>query len=167
MGKKSRIFYFSVLIVNIICFILDLLPINFPFFRISFAVSLMLIGILLLIRAFGLKIDSSMFFGFTLFGCGVINFVLYFLQKYLGVDQNQSWPYYFFVLALASIATAIYFKDKLQLKLFILFLGFGFILLLFVRNIINLYWLIGLLIGWFVLYFVVNIIIAKRRKKNG
>ncbi len=165
MGKKSRIFYFSVLFVNIVCFVLDLLPIDFPFFRISFAVSLILIGILLLIRAFGLKIDSSMFFGFTLFGCGVINFVLYFLQTYLGVDQNQFWPYYFFVLAIASMITAIYFKDKLQAKLFVLFLGFGFISLIFVQNLINVYVFVALLALWFILYFVINIIIAKRRKK--
>ena len=52
MGKKSKILYFSVLFVNLGCFGLDLIPgINFPFYRISFAVSLMLIGLLLITRA--------------------------------------------------------------------------------------------------------------------
>ena len=73
MGKKSKILYYSVLVVNVICFILDLLPINFPFFRISFALSLMLIGLLLFSRAITLKLDSSMFIGTLLFLFGVLN----------------------------------------------------------------------------------------------
>lgn len=165
MGKKSKILYYSVLLVNVVCFILDLLPINFPFFRISFAVSLILIGILLVVRAFSLKIDSSMFIGITLFICGILNFVLYFGQTQFNLDINQFWPYYLFAIAFASLVTAIYFKDKLQIKLFILFLGFGLITLLFVQDLINLWWMIGLLIGWFVIYFVVNIIMFKKRRK--
>lgn len=165
MGKKSKILYYSVLIVNIVCFILDLLPINFPFFRISFAVSLMLIGTLLIVRAFSLKLDSSMFIGILLLLCGILNFMLYFGQTRLGWSTAQFWPYYLFAVAVASLFTGLYFKDRLQLKLFILFLGFGLISLLFVQKLINLWWMIGLLVAWFVLYFVFNII--KGRKKNG
>lgn len=167
MGKKSKILYYSVLIVNIVCFILDLLPINFPFFRVSFAVSLILIGILLIVRGFSLKLDSSLFFGIVLFICGVLNFVLYFLQIYQSIDINQFWPYYLFAVAIASFIASVYFKDKLQMKLFILFLGFGLISLVFVQNLINIWWMIGLMIAWFIGYFVVNLILAKRRKNNG
>ena len=167
MGKKSKILYLSVLIVNIICFILDLLPINFPFFRISFSVSLMLIGIVLFVRSVTLKIDSSMFIGNTLFLLGVINFTMYFLQVYKNVDSNQFWPYYLFALAIASLITGLYFKDKFQFKLFTLFLGFGIIVLLFTLDLINLWWMIGLLVAYFVLYFVINMLIFRKRRKNG
>lgn len=106
-----------------------------------------------------------MFIGITLFICGILNFVLYFGQTQFNLDINQFWPYYLFAVAFASLVTAIYFKDKLQIKLFILFLGFGLITLLFVQDLINLWWMIGLLIGWFVIYFVVNIIMFKKRRK--
>lgn len=165
MGKKSRILYISVLLVNVVCFILDLLPINFPFFRVSFAVSLMLIGILLIVRACTLKIDSSMFFGVTLLLCGILNFVLYFVQTRLGVDANQFWPYYLFALSVASFFTGVYFRDKLQFKLCVLFLGFGLIVLLFVQAIIPLWLMITLLIVWFILYFTINTILFKKRRK--
>ncbi len=165
MGKKSKILYYSVLLVNIVCFVLDLTPINFPFFRISFAISLMLIGLLLIVRAFTLKIDSSMFFGVTLFLCGVINFVIYFVQLKLNVSINKFWPYYLFALAFASFCTAIYFKDKLQWKLCVLFLGFGLIVLLKVYSLIQLWLMIVLLIVWFVLYFILNTILYKKRPK--
>ena len=168
MGKKSKIFYYSVLIVNIVFFILDLLPINFPFFRLSFSVSLLLIGVLLVIRSVNYKIDSSMFFGVALFGMGLINMAQYFGFAYFNLDLNQLWPYYFFALALASIATALYYKSKTQMKLFILFLGFGMISLLFVQKLIVLWAFITLLITWFVGYFVVNIVIFKKKgDKNG
>ena len=72
MGRKSKIFYYSVLSVNVVIFILSLLPINFPFFRMSFPFSLALIGILLIIRSVNLKIDSSMFFGVILFCSRVV-----------------------------------------------------------------------------------------------
>lgn len=166
MGKKSKILYFSILIVNIVCFVLDLLPINFPFFRISFAVSLIIMGLWLLVRAFQLKIDSSMFFGTALLGFGILNFVQYFLKAYTAIDINQFWPYYLFVLSLASLVTGLYFKDCKQFKFFILFLGFGFIVLLFVQNIIALWLMIVLLCVWFVAYFAINLINAKRGK-NG
>jgi len=146
----------------VVCFILSLLPINFPFFRISFAVSLLLIGLLLIVRAFNYKIDSSLFFGVSLFCFGILNMVLYFAD----FPSNQYWPYYLFSLALASIITGIYFKDKLQLKLFVLFLGFGLISLLFVQELINLGWFIGFMIAWFIGYFVVNIIIFKKKGGN-
>ena len=84
MGKKSKILYYSVLLVNIVCFILDLLPIKFPFFRVSFAISLILIGILLLTRAVTLKLDSSMFIGSLLLLFGVLNAVGYFGQVVYG-----------------------------------------------------------------------------------
>ncbi len=163
MGKKSKILYYTVLFVNLACFILDLLPINFPFFRISFAVSLILIGLMLIVRSFTLKIDSSMFFGVTLFCCGILNMVSYFGEAYYSLDINQLWPYYLFSLAFASIVTGIYFKDKLQLKLCVLFVGFGLITLLFVQNLIKLWLMITLMIVWFIGYFVVNIIIFRRR----
>lgn len=162
MGKKSKILYYTVLLVNIACFILSLLPINFPFFRISFAVSLILIGLMLIVRAFSYKIDSSLFFGVALFGFGVLNMTQYFTKNI--VPLNQFWPYYLFVLALASIVTGLYFKDKLQLKLFILFMGFGLISLLFVQHLINLILMIILMCVWFVGYFIINIIAFKRRK---
>lgn len=164
MGKKSKILYYTVLIVNVVCFVLDLLPINFPFFRISFATSLVLIGLLLFSRAISLKIDSSMFCGVLLFSCGILNFVQYFGQIYWSLDISQLWPYYLFAVSLASFITFAYFRDKLQFKLFILFLGFGLISLIFVQGLINVWWLIALLIVWFVAYFVVNTIVFKRSK---
>ena len=164
MGKKSKILYFSVLIVNIACFILDLLPIPFPFFRISFAVSLVLIGAMLFVRAVTLKLDSSMFFGTVLFLCGVLNFVQYIGQRF-NLDPNQLWPYYLFAVALASLITALYFKDKLQFKIFVLFIGFGLITLLFVQKLIVLWLYIVLMVLWFVVYFIVNTIIFRKRSK--
>jgi hypothetical protein len=72
MGRKSKILYYSVLFVNLGCFVLDLIPgLNFPFFRVSFAVSLMLIGLLLIARSVMLKLDSSMFFGVVIFLFGL------------------------------------------------------------------------------------------------
>ena len=170
MGKKSKILYWSCLVVNLICFILDMLPLptNFGFFRISFALSLMLIGLLLFARAVSLKLDSSMFISILLFLVGLLNGVSYFGTAFFGLDINQLWPYYLFSIALASLVTGLYFKHNLQLKLFIFFLGFGLITLLFVQQVITQIWLfIVLLILWFVAYFVVNIIIAKKRGKNG
>ncbi len=164
MSKKSKILYYTVLFVNIVCFVLDLLPINFPFFRISFATSLVLIGLQLFVRAVSLKIDSSMFFGVAIFCCGVLNFVLYFGQTYFDLDINQLWPYYIFAVSLASFSTFVYFRDKMQFKLFILFLGFGLISLMFVQDIFNLWWFIGLMIIWFVIYFTVNVVSYMRRK---
>lgn len=167
MGKKSKILYYATLIVTVVIFILDLLPINFPFFNISFAVTLVLIGIMLMIRAFTLKLDSSLFFGTAFLCCGILNFLVYLGGKYCGWSTNQFWPYYLFAVAIACLVTAIYFKDKLQAKLFVLFLGFGLITLLFVQHIIQLWLMIVLLILWFVLYFVMNIVIYKKRRKNG
>ena len=165
MGKKSKILYFSVLFVNIVFFFLDLLPINFPFFRISFAVSLMLIGAMLFVRSVSLKIDSSMFFGIVLFLCGVLNLLLYFGQIYWNANTNQFWPYYLFALSIASGITALSFKDKLQLRLFILFFGFATITLLFVYNILPVVAFIVLMIAYFVLYFIINLVIFKKRSK--
>ena len=165
MGKKSKILYISVLLVNILCFILDLLPIPFPFFRISFALSLCLIGALLFARAVTLKLDSSMFFGTVLFLCGVLNFVQYFGVTYFTLDINQLWPYYIFAVAVGCLVTGIYFKTKTQLKIFVLFLGFGLVTLLFVQKLIVLWLFITLSIVWFVVYFVANIIIFKKRSK--
>ncbi len=164
MGKKSKILYWTVLIVNIVCFVLDLLPINFPFFRISFAVSLILIGLLLFVRAVTLKIDSSMCIGTILFICGVLNAISYFGQVFWNLNINQLWPYYLFAIAFGCLITAIYFKDKVQMRFSILFLGFGLITLLFVRNIVVLWLFIVLMVVWFVGYFVVNLILAKRSK---
>lgn len=170
MGKKSKILYWSCLAVNLVCFVLDMLPLptNFAFFRISFALSLILISLLLFARAVTLKLDSSMYISILLFCVGVLNAVSYFGSAFFGLDINQLWPYYLFALALASFITGVYFKHNLQLKLFILFLGFGFLTLLFVQQIISKLWLyIVLMIAWFVAYFIVNIIIAKKRRNNG
>lgn len=166
MGKKSKILYYSVLIVNITCFVLDLIPgITFPFFRISFAVSLMLIGLLLFNRAVTLKLDSSMFIGTLLFEFGVLNMLLYFGQTYNWLNMLQIVPYYIFAVAVANIITGLYFKDKLQLRLFFLFLGFGLITLLFSENLLILGWYIALMVVWFIGYFIVNTILFKKRSK--
>lgn len=166
MGKKSKILYYSVLFVNLTCFILDLIPgINFPFFRISFAVSLMLIGLLLITRSVTLKLDSSMFIGILLFLFGVLNMLLYFGQLYNWLTVSKIVPYYLFAISIASLITGLYFKEKLQLKIFVLFLGFGLISLLFVQKLLILGWYIGIMIAWFVLYFVVNIILFKKRSR--
>lgn len=166
MGKKSKILYYSVLIVNLLCFVLDLIPgINFPFFRISFAVSLMLIGLLLIARAVTLKLDSSMFIGMLLFFFGLLNMLLYFGQVYEFLTTAKIVPYYLFAISISSLTTGIYFKDRLQQKLCVLFLGFGLITLLFVQNLLILGWFIGLMIAWFVLYFVLNTILFKKRSK--
>ena len=166
MGSKSKILYYSVLFVNLGCFILDLIPgIHFTFFRISFAVSLILIGILLLTRAVKLKLDSSMFIGIILFWFGVFNGLEYF-----AIAFDWAWlttlkivPYYLFSVALASLITGLYFKHKLQIKLFILFFGFGLITLLFSLNLLGLWWYVGLMVVWFIPYFVVNLVIFKKR----
>lgn len=165
MGSKSKILYFTVLIVNIVCFLLDFLPIEFPFFRISFGVSLILIGLLLIVRAVNYKIDSSMFFGVILLLFGVLNLVLYFGHLKFGLDANELWPYYLFAVAVGSFITSVYFRDRLQFKIFILFLGFGLITLLFIRHLLILWLYITLMIVWFVVYFTVNIILNKRRKR--
>lgn len=167
MGKKSKILYYSVLIVNLTCFILDLIPgIKFPFFRISFAVSLMLIGLLVISRAVTLKLDSSMFIGTLLFLFGVLNMISYFGQN-KGMAISQIVPYYLFAVSIASLATGLYFREKLQFKICILFLGFGLITLLFVQKLLILGLYIGLMVAWFVVYFVVNIILFKKGVGNG
>lgn len=163
MGKRSKIFYYSVLLVNVAFFILDWLPLDLPFafFRISFPVSLVLIGILLIIRAVNFKLDSSMFFGVTLLLTGGIDLVEKLSSS---INSVHVWPYYLFAVAIASLITAIYFKDKLQTKLCVLFFGFGLISVLFSNEIIVLWLYITLMIIWFVGYFTFNIIKAKRRK---
>jgi len=166
MGKKSKILYYSVLFVNLSCFILDLIPgITFPIFRISFAVSLMLIGLLLFTRAVTLKLDSSMFIGTLLFIFGLLNMLLYFGQTYNWLTVRQIIPYYLFAVAVSSLITGLYFKDRLQLKIFILFLGFGLISLLFTENLLILGWYIGIMVAWFIVYFISNLIIFKKRSK--
>lgn len=169
MGKKSKILYFTLLIVNIVCFVLDFLPlpVDINFFTYSFPASLILIGLLLMIRAFTLKLDSSLFIGVVSLLGGVLNILSKLGSKFWNWDVNQCWPYYLFALAIASLVTAIYFKDKFQVKLFFLFLGFGFIVLLFVQHLIVLWVMIVLLIVWFAGYFTINSILAKRRKNNG
>ena len=166
MGKKSKILYYSVLIVNVVCFLLDLIPgIKFTFFRISFAVSLILIGLLLIVRSLKLKLDSSMFIGIILFWFGLFNGLQYF-----AIVFDWDWlttlkivPYYLFSIAFASLITGIYFKHKLQLKLCVLFLGFGAITLLFSLKLLGLWWYVGIMIAWFIAYFVVNLVIFKKR----
>ena len=158
MGKKSKILYFTVLLVNLACFILDLTPINFPFFRISFAVTLVLLGILLCTRAITNKIDSSMLLGLLFFSFGTLNGISYFTKLY-----NMLWPYYLYASALACLITGIYFRNNIELKFSILLLGFGVIIHLFVFNIIVLWLFILLMIVWFVIYFVVNSILFRRR----
>ena len=163
MGKKSKIFYYSVLVVNVLFFILDLLPLNLPFafFRISFPVSLTLIGILLINRSVIYKLDSSMFFGIVLMLIGGLDL----LEKLsTTITTWHIWPYYLIAVSFASLVTAIYYKDKLQMKLFILFLGFGLISIVFANNLIVLWLYIVLMIVWFVGYFTFNILKAKRRK---
>ena len=166
MGKKSKILYYSVLFVNLSCFILDLIPgINFPFFRISFAVSLILIGLLTITRAVTLKLDSSMFIGVLLLQFGVLNMLLYFGQAYQWLTTATIIPYYIFAVSIASLATGLYFKEKTQLRICILFLGFGVITLLFSLKLLLLGWYIGTMIAWFIVYFLTNIIIAKKRRR--
>ncbi|MBO5954779.1 MAG: hypothetical protein J6Q13_02275 [Clostridia bacterium] len=166
MGKKSKILYYSVLIVNIACFVLDLIPgITFPFFRISFAVSLMLIGLLLITRAVNLKLDSSLFIGTLLFLFGILNMLLYFGQTYDWLTVKQIVPGYLFAVAVSSLVTGLYFKDKLQLKIFVLFLGFGLIGLLFALNLLKLGWFIGIMVMWFAVYFITNLVIFKKRSR--
>ena len=147
------------------CFVLDLLP--FPttisFFRFSFPVSLILIGLILIARAVSLKLDSSLFIGVILFLLGCLNAFSYIGQITFKLDINQLWPYYLFAISLANFITAIYFKDKLQFKLFVLFLTFGLITLFFVQKLINLIWFIVLMVVVFVAYFTINIIISRKR----
>ena len=165
MGKKSKILYWSCLIVNLICFILDLLPFptSIAFFRFSFPVSLVLIGALLIARAVSLKLDSSLFIGIILLLLGFLNGFSYIGQITFGLDINELWPYYLFAVSFASFVTGVYFKDKLQLKLFILFLFFGLITLLFVQKLIILTWYIVLMVLVFVVYFAINLITNKKR----
>ena len=106
-----------------------------------------------------------MFIGTLLFIFGVLNMLLYFGQLYEWLSVKQIVPYYLFAVSLAGLVTGLYFKEKLQIKLFVLFLGFGGITLLFVQNLLILGLYIGLMIAWFVLYFIVNIILAKKRSK--
>ena len=163
MGKKSKIFYYSVLVVNVLFFILDWLPLSLPFafFRISFPVSLTLVGVLLIIRAVNYKFDSSMFFGVTLTLIGIINLIEKISKI---ITTAHTWPYYLIAIGIASLITTIYFKDKIQAKLCVLFFGFGLISILFTNNLLPLWFFITLMIIWFVGYFAYNIIKAKRRK---
>ena len=165
MGKKSKILYWSCLVVNLVCFVLDLLPLptEIAVFRFSFPATLILIGLLLISRAITLKLDSSMFIGIILFFLGGLNAFSYIGQITFGLDINQLWPYYLFAISLASLATGIYFKDKLQYKLFVLFLVFGLITLLFVQKLIVLGWYIALMALAFVVYFTINIMLNKKR----
>ena len=166
MGKKSKILYYSVLIVNIGCFILDLIPgLNFPFFRISFALSLILMGLMLITRAVSLKLDSSLFIGVLLLCFGILNMLLYFGQTYEWLTVRQIIPYYIFSVSIASLITGLYFKEKLQLKIFILFLGFGLITLIFSLKLLILGWYIGLMVAWFILYFIANQMSFKKRRR--
>ena len=162
MGKKSKILYYSVLIVSVACFILDYF-FEFPFFRISFGLTIVLIGLLLITRSVNLKLDSSMFFGIALFLLGVLQILKYFMQNVL--TTLQIVPYYLFAIAFASLITGLYFKDKFQKKLFVLFLGFGLITLLFAQKLLILGWYVGIMIVWFVAYFVANIVILKKRSR--
>ena len=109
MMRKSKILYYSILFVSLACFVLDLI-FNFEFFRISFGASLILMGLWLIVRAFSHKIDSGLFLGITLLGFGALNLTGYFLNRYLNFDKNGLWPYYLFVLSLASLVTGLYFK---------------------------------------------------------
>ena len=161
MGNKSKILYFTVLIVNLACFLLDLTPINFPFFRISFAVTLSLIGILLITRGITIKIDSSLLLGMLFLSFGVLNGIAYFTQLY-----NVLWPYYLYTSAIACLITGIYFKNNVELKFSLLLVGFGIIIHLFVFKLMAIWLFILLMVSWFVLYFAVNSIIFKRRN-NG
>lgn len=168
MGKKSKILYWSCLAVNLVCFVLDLLPLptHITVFRFSFPITLILIGLLLIARAVTLKLDSSMFIGIILLLLGGLNGFSYIGQITFDLDINQLWPYYLFAISIASLITSLYFKDKLQLKIFVLFFGFGAITLLFVRNIIPWIWLfVVLMVIWFVAYFVFNIIKARKRRQ--
>ncbi len=168
MGRKSKILYYSVLFVNLGCFVLDLIPgINFPFFRVSFAVSLMLIGLLLIVRAASLKLDSSLFIGTILLLFGILNMLLYFGQTYDFLTVKLLVPYYLFAMAFAGLVTGLYFKDKLQFKICALFFGFGAITLLFSFNLLKLGWYVGIMVAWFILYFIANLIIFKKRSNNG
>ena len=168
MGKKSKILYYSVLFVNLGCFVLDLIPgINFSFFRISFAVSLFLSGLLLINRSLKLKLDSSMFIGVILMCFGILNGLQYF-----GIVFDLTWvttkhliPFYLFAVALASLVTSLYFKDKLQRKIFVLFLGFSLITLLFSLDLLRLLVYVSLMIAWFVVYFIANLVIFKKRSR--
>ena len=78
---------------------------------------------------------------------------------------------FYFILCILKIddgehqISVLYFKDKLQLKLFILFLGFGLITLLFSQKLLELGWYIGVMIAWFVLYFTTNLVMFKKRSK--
>ena len=167
MGK-SKILYYSVLFVNLGCFLLDLIPgINFSFFRISFAVSLILIGLLLITRSLKLKLDSSMFIGIILFCFGIFNGLQYFAIAFnwLWFTTLKIVPYYLFSVSLSSLITGVYFKHKLQLKMFVLFFGFGLITLLFSLNLLGLWWYVGIMITWFVVYFIVNL--ARFNKRRG
>ena len=164
MMRKSKILYYSILFVSLACFVLDLI-FNFEFFRISFGASLILMGLWLIVRAFSHKIDSGLFLGITLLGFGALNLTGYFLNRYLNFDNKGLWPYYLFVLSLSILVTGLYFKDKKQFKFCILFLGFGLICLLFMQKLIALWLMIVLLSVWFVLYFVINIILSRKRRK--
>ena len=168
MGKKSKILYYSVLFVNLGCCLLDLIPgINFSFFRISFAISLTLIGLLLITRAIRLKLDSSMFIGIILLFFGVFNAMQYFAIAFdwEWLTTRRIVPYYLFAVAVAGLFTGLYFKDKLQLKLFILFLGFGVFTILFSYYLISVLWYVILMVLWFIVYFTVNLVIFKKRSK--
>lgn len=168
MGKKSKIFYLTVLLVNLTCFILDLFPIKFPFFRISFAVSLILIGIQLMIRGISLKIDASVLFGIMFLMFGGLNMFSYFGDRFFSLDINLLWPYYIFSISFACLITAVMFKDKLQYRLCVLFLVAGGLTVLKVYNILNVWWFVGLLVLWIIVYLIFNnIMYKKRNKENG
>ena len=91
--------------------------------------------------------------------------LLYFGQVKGFLTVGKIVPYYLWSVSISSLVTALYFKDRLQFKICILFLGFGLITLLFSLKQLLLGWYIGIMLAWFVLYFIVNIILFKKRSR--
>lgn len=162
MNKKTNIFYIVTVAVAIICLVLDLIfPNNtFSFLGICFAITMLVYGVCLIIRAFNFKIDSSLFLGIIIFAFGVISMMTYFTPW----GYFDLWHYMLLGISLASLITGMYFKVKFQKKLSILFLGLFVLAHLFQINLYKWWILIICIIVWLIGFIVVNNILHDRRK---
>ncbi len=163
MNKKISVFYIVTVAVAITCLILDMVMPNssFSYLGICLGVTMLVYGITLIIRAFVLKIDASMFLGVIIFSFGVVTTLTYF-TPFSYVDL---WHYLLLGVSLASFATGIYFKVPAQKKLAGLFLGFFVIAFIYQQlHLFKLWIMFVLMLIWLVGFIVGNNIIMRRRR---
>lgn len=162
--KRSNIFYISTVIVAIVCLVLDLIfPNNsFSFLGVCFAITMLVYGLLLILRGFQLKIDSSLFLGVIILVLGTISIIPHFTD-YRYADL---WHYLLLGISLSSFVTGVYFKIKAHKNLAILFLGLFVLGLLFQLKIYK-WWIMLLSMLALVIVFIIFNNILHNRRNNG